>query len=33
MALQFMANGYKKVYVLKDGWGAWERAKYPVEPK
>jgi rhodanese-related sulfurtransferase len=33
MALQFMAQGYKKVYVLKDGQVGWERAKYPVEPK
>jgi rhodanese-related sulfurtransferase len=28
-----MERGYEKVYALKGGWEAWEKAGYPVEPK
>jgi rhodanese-related sulfurtransferase len=33
VALKFMANGYTKVYALKDGWKGWEKAGYPTEAK
>jgi 3-mercaptopyruvate sulfurtransferase SseA len=25
--------GFMKVFALKDGWDAWEKTGYPVEPK
>jgi rhodanese-related sulfurtransferase len=26
-------KGFTKVYALKGGWNAWEKAGYPTEPK
>jgi 3-mercaptopyruvate sulfurtransferase SseA len=28
-----MDMGFSKVYALKGGWNAWEKAGYPTEPK
>ncbi|MGD9285820.1 MAG: rhodanese-like sulfurtransferase, partial [Desulfobacterales bacterium] len=29
----FIENGYLKVYALKGGWSAWNKAGYPIEKK
>jgi adenylyltransferase/sulfurtransferase len=31
VAAQLLNSGFKNVKTLKDGWEAWEAAKYPVE--
>jgi len=28
-----LGKGFRKVFALKGGWNAWEKAGYPVEPK
>jgi 3-mercaptopyruvate sulfurtransferase SseA len=28
-----LKKGYGKVFALKGGWYAWEKARYPVEKK
>jgi rhodanese-related sulfurtransferase len=33
VARQLIAKGFTKVYALKGGWNAWEKAGYPTEPK
>jgi rhodanese-related sulfurtransferase len=33
VAQQFMKAGYSKLFALKGGWNAWEKGKYPTEPK
>jgi len=33
VALKLMEIGYTRVYAVKGGWAAWEKAGYPVEPK
>ena len=33
MALKLMEQGYRKVYALKGGFAAWEKAGYPVQEK
>jgi rhodanese-related sulfurtransferase len=33
VARYFIKEGYGKVFVLKGGWYAWEKAGYPVEKK
>jgi rhodanese-related sulfurtransferase len=31
LALQFIEQGYTKVYILKGGWNGWVKAKFPAE--
>jgi rhodanese-related sulfurtransferase len=33
VARQLIEWGFTKVYALKGGWNAWEKAGYPTEPK
>jgi len=33
VAAKMKEMGFTKVFALKGGWRAWEKAKYPVEPK
>jgi rhodanese-related sulfurtransferase len=33
VARQLIEQGFTKVYALKGGWSAWEKAGYPTEPK
>jgi len=33
VARQLIERGFAKVYALKGGWNAWEKAGYPTEPK
>jgi rhodanese-related sulfurtransferase len=33
VARQLIGQGFTKVYALKGGWNAWEKAGYPTEPK
>jgi rhodanese-related sulfurtransferase len=33
VARKLIEKGFTKVYALKGGWDAWEKAGYPIEPK
>jgi rhodanese-related sulfurtransferase len=33
VAQYFLQKGYTKVFVIRGGWPAWLKAKYPVEDK
>jgi len=33
VAQELIDAGFQKVYALKGGWKAWEKASYPVEKK
>jgi len=33
VARQLIEQGFTKVYALRGGWNAWEKAGYPAEPK
>jgi rhodanese-related sulfurtransferase len=33
VARKLIEKGFDKVYALKGGWNAWEKAGYPIEPK
>jgi rhodanese-related sulfurtransferase len=33
VAGKLIGRGFTKVYALKGGWNAWEKAGYPIEPK
>jgi rhodanese-related sulfurtransferase len=33
VARKLMEMGFPEVYALKDGWKAWRKAGFPVEPK
>jgi len=33
VARHFLQKGYKNVYALQGGWGAWMKAGYPLEDK
>jgi rhodanese-related sulfurtransferase len=33
VALKMMEEGFKKIYALKGGFGAWEDAGYPLQEK
>jgi rhodanese-related sulfurtransferase len=33
VARKLIEKGFTKVYALKGGWNAWEKAGYPTDPK
>jgi 3-mercaptopyruvate sulfurtransferase SseA len=33
VAQEFAEKGFVKVFALKGGWKAWEKAGYPIEKK